>query len=326
MAYSWPNVHVVEDNPRVPGVDTHLAYSDDGGSTWQFSGVLWASEPDVNRGGNGEPGFTDHEVPNILPRQTANGVIWYGIRLDYFIPNDGGFSRRPLDSFRLEIMQASSPTELATAPTATLGSALTASAWEVDFDLSSLSGDLARCAFWNEPALYYLNDQLYLAVRCLAIDMRTGRPEVSQSDIVVFATQPGDEVLAWKWRYVGVLAGHEDAQKLGANGLTQIDLAVGIDGQLLAILTPDDWDATLQDFVHLGCYLVEVGSIDPPALARDSTGDLRIRGVITASDQAPLGPGACAYDPASATGVILVRRTKATGTLVASMHQTMIRP
>jgi hypothetical protein len=90
MAYSWPNVHVVGLR-HVPGVDTHLAYSDDDGLTWQFHRVLWPSEAALDLSGSLEAGYIDHEVPNLLPRITASGTIWYGIRLNYFVSNTGGF-------------------------------------------------------------------------------------------------------------------------------------------------------------------------------------------------------------------------------------------
>ena len=90
MAYSWPNVHVVGLR-HVPGVDTHLAYSDDGGLTWQFHSELWLSEAAQDLSGSMEDGYIDHEVPNLLPRITASGTIWYGVRLNYFVSNAGGF-------------------------------------------------------------------------------------------------------------------------------------------------------------------------------------------------------------------------------------------
>jgi hypothetical protein len=103
MAYSWPNVHVVGLR-HVPGVDTHLAYSDDDGLTWQFHSALWPSEAAQDLSGSLEDGYIDHEVPNLLPRNTASGTIWYGVRLNYFVSNTGGYQTRKGSSFRLAIM------------------------------------------------------------------------------------------------------------------------------------------------------------------------------------------------------------------------------
>lgn len=274
MAYSWPNVHITAESQLVPGVDIHLAYSDDGGEHWIYSQALWPSLDNTIHNSFQEPGYTDHEVANILPRVTENGVIWYGARLDYFVPNQGGFRRRPVSSFRWVIMQAASPQELATAV-----------------------GITAQGKFLAED-----------------------------SDILLFATKPDGDIEAWQWRYVGKLAGSTEARELGGCGLTQVELARGVDGQLLAIFTPDDWDSKMREIVHYGCRVVEIESLDPPKLARDSSGNLIVRSEIVASDQMPLGPGACGYDPASSTGILFVKREKNEFSFSASIHRTFIRP
>lgn len=324
MAYSWPNVHALGPFKQVPGVDTHLASSDDGGKHWNYEGKLWYSQKDTNKDGSGKPGYTDHEVPNILPRRAKNKVVWYGARLDYFLPEVGGFKKRPPSSFRIKIMEASSPKQLATAPTAALGSAVTSPGWGVDINLSLLSQEVQKCHLWNEPALYFENDSLYLVLHCLTFNGKT--PNVSEADLVVFATNAEGEPRYWKWRYVGKLAAAPEAKELGAPGLTQIDIAKGKDGQLLAIVTLNDWDKSLNDFVHYGCKAVEISSMDPPRLARNSSGSLKVRAMITASDQTPLGPGACAYDPGSSTGIVMVRREKGRGFMTTSMHKTKVSP
>jgi hypothetical protein len=324
MAYSWPTVHLSGSRQLVPSIDIHLAYSDDGGQSWSFEDVLWASEAESDPE-SGEPGYTSHEVANLLPVQIRNENTWYGVRLDYFLPNDGGFKARRLSSFRLVIAQAPTPQELGDGESSVLGAARTAPGWNVDVDLSSLAPELSRCEMWNEPALHFQDGELFLAVRCLSFSPASA-PLIRNNDLVLFAAHPTDHIQDWQWRYVGKLAGWAEAQDLGGAGLTQIDLALGQDGQLLAILTPDDWDASLQEFVHYGCRIVEVASLDPPSLARASTGELKLRAVITASDQEPLGPGACTYEPASVTGVVITFRTKEAARFEAWLHQTGVSP
>lgn len=320
FAYSWPTVHRLANGRGVPGVDIHLAYSEDNGQSWSYYGPLWLSEPAHNPENN-EAGYTDHEVANLLVVTDPAGVRWFGVRLDYFLPENGGFNRRPQSSFRLVISQADSAPALAQSPTATLGSHYTAAGWQIDSDLSTLAPQLSNCDMWNEPALYFEQETLYLIVRCLVFGNQH-----SQSSLVVFATQPTENVQEWVWRYVGELAGQEEATQLGAEGLTQIDLTQSIDGQLLAIVTPDQWRSELNDFVHYGCYVLEVASIEPPQLARDEHGVLKVRAIVTASDQLPLGPAACTYDPASRTGLIIGRRIKAQGMMTAWLHQTGLNP
>jgi hypothetical protein len=270
-------------------------------------------------------GHTDHEVPNLLPRRSADGVLWYGVRLDYFLPDDSGFRGRPLDSFRLWIAAATSPAALAVAPGASLGSVLSDPGWGIDVDLAGLSPDLAACDLWNEPALAVVEPELFLVVRCLAL-ASGGKPLPASSPQVVFATTAQGAPVTWRWRYVGRLAAADEAVELGGVGLTQIDLATGADGQLLAVLTPDSYSAQLGAFIHYGCRVVEVASLDPPALRRDGDGLLIVRAAVDASDLAPYGPGACSYDAASSTGVLLTRRLVSVGGLVADLRATGLRP
>lgn len=78
----------------------------------------------------------------------------------------------------------------------------------------------------------------------------------------------------------GKLAGHEEALELGGQGLTQADITRAQDGTLLAILTPDDWDKKAKEFIHYGCRVVEIESVDPSILKRDDSVNLAVRAAI----------------------------------------------
>lgn len=325
MAYSYPRVHILPGRDFVPGVDIHLAHSDDGGKTWIFDDQLWAFYEDIDRGRTSAPGFTSHEVINLLPRETEDGVTWYGVRLEYFVPLEGKYATRPPGSFRIKIMQAASPLDLKTAPVATLGSTLTALGWDVDVNLAALSPETHKCNMWNEPALYFENGELFLVLRCLAFDSRK-IPDPTESDIFVYATTPLGDVKTWVWRYVGKLAGYEEARELGGQGLTQVDIVRGRDGALLAIFSPDDWDESAQEFIHYGCRVVQIESMDPPLLKRDDNGKLVVRAIVNASDQQPLGPGSCSYDPVSATGILIARREKTSTGMNSFIYATKVMP
>lgn len=324
MAYSAPNLYAINNNRPVPGVEIHLASSKDNGETWEYQGVLWGVLP-MNNPTNNEAGYINHEVANLLPIQTEAGILWYGIRLDYFLPEKGAFNNRPFDSFHLVMAQADSPAELANTKTVILSTNQTAPEWNAVLNLAALSPDLARCDMWNEPALHFKNGELFLALRCLVFGAN-GIPKVEQSDLVIFAAKPASNIHELQWRYVGVLASDAEAEELGGDGLTQIDLALGADAQLLAIVSPDAWSNAEKDFVHFGCQVVEVESLDPPALKRDSNGNLQVRATITASDLPALGPAACTYDPASKTGIIIGRRIKQTSFMEVWLHSTRINP
>lgn len=325
MAYSWPSVHVGSDGTRSTRVETHLARSDDDGRRWQAVGPLW-SAAQVLDPVSGRDGWTDHEVPNLLPvRDEAGSTRWVGTRLDLFVPDGGGLGSRPPSSFRIVVVSAATPQSLASGPSAVLGGAATDERWGVDQDLTALDESLTRCAAWNEPALHQADGTLYLALRCLVLN-GSGTPDVAASTIEVFATEPRGEPSSWTWRHQGRLAGHDEAAELGGDGLTQIDFAVAEDGALLAILTPDDWSADHREFVHHGLRVVEVASLDDPRLARRDDDTLAVRAVVTATDLEPLGPGAGAYEPTATTGLILMRRQIGQASLVASIHDTGAHP
>jgi hypothetical protein len=325
LAYSYPGIHVLDATTLVPSVDIHLAHSKDGGKTWEYDGSLWSSYTDTNKGGGGEAGYTDHEVANLLPVKNDTGVVWYAARLEYFIPERGGFKKRPFNSFRIQILQAASPLELANATPATLATDKTAPDWGVDVNLSDLAPDVKHCDMWNEPALYYENKQLYLALRCLSFS-GLGVAQLDQSPIVVFATSPLGDVKSWQWKYIGVLADAKVGKELGAAAVTQIEIARSKDGKLLLILTPEGWSDQEKDFIHYGTKVLEIASMDPPTLARDASGNLIIHAEITASDQGPLGNGAATYDPTSTTGIVFTGRLKTQNSLIATLHATGLMP
>ena len=250
-----------------------------------------------------------HEVANLLPVREEGRWVWYGARLDYFLPDDGGFRKRPPQSFRILIGRASSPGELARAPTAALGSMATDPAWGMDVNLAQLSPETRHCMLWNEPAMFHDGEELFLALSCMAFRGKT--PDIERNDLVVFAARPQGSPSRWQWRYAGKLAGAREAKDLGGERLTQIDLARSKGGPLMAVMTPDVWDADADDFVHRGCVAVEVENAGRSLrLARDSSGRLKVAARITASDAGASGTAACTYDPASETGIILGKRNK----------------
>lgn len=343
MAYSWPSVRRVEEASQVrsggrggsvPQVYVHLAYSDDHGRTWRFSKTLWSPTPFT--GPHGEVGHMSHEVANLLPVREASGVVWYGARLDYFLPDDGGFRKRPPQSFRIILGRAASPGELVHAESIAIGSMATDRAWGMDVDLARLSTETSHCGLWNEPAMYHDGKELFLVLSCMAFQGKT--PDLDRSDLVVFAARTDGRMTDWQWRYAGKLAGATEARALGAERLTQIDLVESRDGRLLAIMTPDTWNAEASDFVHHGCVAVEVEQADRSLrLARDIDGHLQIAARVTASDAGAEGTAACTYDPASETGIILGRRNKvgvglghardrASAQMYGALHATGIHP
>ena len=323
LAYSWPNIHVVGQKQDVTSVDAHLAYSDDSGKTWNYDMALWPSNATTDKGGTNAAGYMSHETPNLLPVQNGNSENWYGVRLAYFVP-DSGIKSRPVNSFQLNIMEASSPEALANAPMQTLGSSVTSAGWGVNVNLASLSPAVKKCDIWNEPALYWQDNTLYLSTFCQTYSGKT--IDASQSDFEIFSTPAQGAVQNWKWSYVGELTNGSIAEELGQPGTTQMDIARGSKGQLLAILSPYHYDASAKDNAHTGCDAVEISSINPPTFAHDSSGKLIVDAAITASDQGELGPAACTYDPASVTGMLMTKRVKSSSQFISTVNVTGVRP
>src|SRR5262249_52372487 len=124
----------------------------------------------------------------------------------------------------------------------------------------------------------------------------------------IFAVDnPSADVTTWQWRYVGVLAGPAEHQQLeGHQHWTGIDLVRKSDGTLLTVISPAD--KTSSGDIHYGCRVLQTTSLEPPALARDGSGNLIVLAKATASDL-PSGPqDRCVYEPSSNTGLLLGRR------------------
>ena len=268
-------------------------------------------------GDAGELGWRNQEVVSLAPVQTASGPVWYSARESYFTRLVGG---PKLSSFTVRLAAAASPDQLAQAEEAVMGSDLTLPFWKPDFNLDSLSVELRGCIF-RDPGIFFQGGTLYLAAEC---SLFTASGERTEDEFVgVFATEPNGSPKSWKWRYVGKLATHADALDLGGEMLEQTELDVGADGSLLAIFSPSKPSSPLA--THFGCRVIEVASLDPPRLARDAAGHLRVRAAITASDVGSYGPAACTYDARSATGVVITRRQLVPG-LTVSLNRTGIRP
>ncbi len=323
LSYSWGNIHTGTAN--IIGVNTHLAKSADGGNTFTFVKELWPSVAAVNATNTSQQGYMESEVSNLLPVSENGTVTWYGARLTYLIYNQNGAATLAGNSFQIKIAKAASPEELSGAPSCILTSAGTATAWPASKNLSTLNSDLYDVGQWNEPALYYENGTLYLALVAF-VYQPGGEPNMSRHAVHIFATTTTGDPATWQWSYKGKLCSATEAAELGAQRLTQIDMAKGTDGKLLLVATPDDYNTTEKDYDHKGCKVLEIKSLDNPALERDTNGKLKVRAVITASDANDLGSAASTYDPASSTGLIFTRRTKNNTEFTARIWRTGIKP
>jgi hypothetical protein len=223
---------------------------------------------------------------------------------------------------------------LANAPYITFGHDKSSPECAVDFNVCGFSKDFPPVFIPNEPSLFFKDGRLYFAFVCMTFHGQS--PDFAKSFIAIFSTEPHGAIRSWQWRYHGKLTTTTEAKELGGESLTQIELASSRDGQLLAFLTPESWDPSAAKggggdaffgIRHHGCVVVEVASLDPPALARRKDGELAVRAILHSSVQDEKGPGAAAYDPASATGVLLtLRDISSKRSLSWTLHPTHLHP
>lgn len=339
LVYSWPHMEHLGGKQQnfAVGVETHLAVSKDEGKTWQHVQVLWPKTParfTNPKTRKTRDGFLSHEVPNIVPCQIDGKQLWVGARLDYFLGRKGNYRDRDNLSFCIRLLAAPSPPELASASYVTFGHARSSPECAVDINFCDFSKDFPSVFIPNEPALFFEGGRLYFAFDCMTFSGRT--PDFAKSFIAVFSTEPSGPIGSWKWRYHGKLATDREAKELGGEALTQIELALSRKGQLLAFLTTESWDSGADKgkgddeffgIQHHKSLVVEVASLDAPALKRRNDGKLAVRAIVYSSVNSGKQPGAAAYDPASETGILLtLRDVSSKSSLVWTVHRTSLHP
>lgn len=324
LAYSFPYIKQAGSN-YVPSVAIHLAKSEDLGNNWSYVKNLFEPISINNPANTSQVGFLDHEVINLLPVTNGSATAWLAVRLNYFVPSDGGFAARPNNSFYISIIKSTSPDNLDNGQVGRIGGNLTHPAWNVHSTL--IPPDLMTdYFFWNEPALYYdpSNGKLYLIM--VAFVYKDGIPVMSKNNVYVYSTTPNGNPDSWSWQLNGILVNASIANELGGERLSQIDVAKGTDGKLLLVCTPDDFNKAKNDFNHKGCKVVEIQSLENPRLERGADGKLKERAIIYASDANDLGSAASTYDPASATGILFTKRIKNSTQFTTAVWKTKLKP
>lgn len=330
MSYSYVGLHLDGAFPYIvtPYVSVHLAYSDDNGKNWQHSAGIWESSAGIDQGATTDNGYSIHEVSTMTPFSRNSSTEWFGLHLRYFLKQGDPIEKRKGDSFHYRLARGAAPAVLGTGTEAVLSNPLTAAGWGPDLNLTTLAPELSVCDLWGEPALFQEGSKLYLLAECIALDFSTNPAtrQYNEEFNAVFATDVTADLAAFNWQYVGkITTNAEDAAALGVNVLTQVDIARARDGRMILIVTPTN-DTSGGSVNHQGCRVLEIASLDPPQLVHNNDGSLRVRADIRSSDSE--SAGLCAYDPASDTGIILVRTHIDLGVPEVSwqMHSTGIHP
>jgi len=295
LSYSWLDHEVLPGTvDPLRAVRTHLAKSTDDGATFTYVRAVNVAAP-----APGNVALVIHEVSSIARRSDGS---WADTWLTY------AMNSAARGQFHYQRTLAAAPEALGDTTEAWLRGTVTTVTTTVD---ASKIGGPETCAGLTEPALFSRGGVDYLITNCIV----DGTP-ATQRLIVLRETGATLEL-------VGDLLTAADAIALDATRIEQIDLAVAKDGALLALVTPIN-DAAQP--IHRGCVVLEVEDLATAKIARDTSGALVQRAVITSAGTS-IGPGLCTYDATSATGIVLVQTyDTAGGGVVFSMHATGVHP
>jgi len=293
LSYSWLDVLVSDPGPPPQidfGVRTHLARSDDGGTSFSFvksvNQTTTLTHPD-----SGIPGWAIHEVSTLL-REAPD--TWQMLWLTYFDPYGEPPPGGPEDrgDFYYRRADANSPANLGPGAPWIRGYG-TSPSFGAPYNLSDIP-QLSDCVAFTEPALFSQGDVTYLATNCVVFEDGVRRDDLER---LVLLRQEADG-----YSYVGALLTSADAAELGATRIEQTDIAYSRTGHVLLIATPIQTGGTPE---HLGCVVFEIADLTTAQVRRDAGGQAMQLARITGDDDS-IGPGLCTYDAASETGVLIV--------------------
>lgn len=243
-------------------------------------------------------------------------------------------------------------------PEARLGNAYTNAAIPVTQNLSALPSDVnhaaADCDSWSQQTMFQQGDKLYLAAQCV----QSNQGKVDQNDwaFFVFSTQPFSDdpsvsptdASTWPWTFEGVIATQANAKALwraensmvkafdptatAYTAFTEMQFAMSSDGvHPLAILSPSQFSVKggqSQPVKQYGCRVVPV-TFAP--LGLDLSGPNGAPNSIAATTESDLytspneGPGACAYEPLSSNGLLMVHKVEGSPHW-STMFETFLKP
>lgn len=286
LSYSWLDL-ATEPGPDLL-VRTHLARSTDNGTSFEFVRAVNSTEL-INHPDNNQEGWLIHEVSTMALQPDGQ---WQILWLQYFDPT-GAATRY---DFQFNRSLAPTPAQFGDSQQGWARTVGTTPSFGASLRFDGIS-EISDCTAHTEPALFNHQGILYLATHCLVVDGSGRRLDLER---IVLLRDDGDS-----YTFVGNLLEATDFAGLGGEGVTQPDLSVSRDGTVLLTITPKNFS---EDPQHQGCVVLAVDDITQARVARDSNNTPVRRATLT-SDGNGLGPGLCAYDPNSNTGVMLVITT-----------------
>jgi hypothetical protein len=346
MAYSWPT-SVTGIGTDTRELETHLASSTDAGATWSEVGTLFRHGTSEAIPGSTTQGVHSSEeitiVPAALDPNHPDLPYWISARERYYRPVGGQLDYTTYH-LRVGLAQSASPLALASGVASeqvilykgdspAFAAAMPSSAVNLTAVLAGTGH--ADCDYPVSPALAWdgASGHLYLVLECYVAGA-TPAAAAAASDLIVLRTTPfaGGAVQPpqqWTWEYRGSFGGQATAALMQRHGvpaytpnmILQPDI-VASGSSLLLVATPTIHDASGDG--RTGCQVLELESIDPPAV-RLQNGQLVRRAVVNAPDldatRYKFGQqgGSCGYAPTAAgVGLVFARKHASLSGLITS--------
>jgi len=205
-------------------ISTHLGYSDNGGASWNYSGIInrWEEVPSQNfpaEYSDASAAFWQHEVPSIVydsgaPENERWRILWH--RYLHVDDNIEGNDDRKITYGWIGTKAAPNPDGLLTAPEQKLFSAFgyhltpeiaaynNAFLGLPELKLDDVHPELDNTFAYTEPGMLSWDEDLYVSLV---------RPAIEDGTVVLIKFNH----LTSNWEYVGTLLDGMDAKNLNAN-------------------------------------------------------------------------------------------------------------
>lgn len=340
----WMTFSAVDPSPLWPvenyhSVSTHLAYSDDGGSSWIYSKKLNALK-DVNISALSYPlntGTWHGETSTLIyepsaPTNQRWKLMWHRYLLINYanvtaIPDYHG---RRFEHGWIALKQADSPENLDTAAEIKLFGASGYSSENNNINgitkptvggaplinLHLLHSDLNSCVLFTEPSLLVAENKVFLFIGCGAAQTVSSQEDIK--GILLSCNSPCDFTSQSSWTYLGTIINRSMAEAMGYKRFNGGEIFKGSDGYYLGISPVSD--SPYVDSYN-GCYFFKFSNLVTGQL--EKSGSLP-KVVKTYNGESNSFNGACAYERFSNQGGMIHSQLVPTTTEKFQLFKTFL--
>jgi len=279
--------------PVGPYVETHVAFSSDGGGTWKFTGAANHSYDDAVLLSEGQTltGVWRYEVPSIVYDPDDFRKPWKLFSHRYFWNDE----RDRMPAFGWIAYQWTTDPRKGWSDEVPLFGAgrFPPKPYRTRIDVNGLDASLREIVAYTEPGTFSDKGQLYV---CLTALTATGAKK-----IILLAS--GDHAESWK--YLGTVVSDADAAKLGYKSFDAPDISIE-QGRVFLLASPEDQTGT-----HEGAVAFEFQDLNRAQLKRNSSGEPVIlrRVLCQAAFMSKVGCGQATNDAGNTLGGICISQT-----------------